>query len=421
MPRGLPACSPCAGWKWGWWHINPPQECPHLCPTAWGGWSPSSEGQGSPQSPRRQVRLWGKAGGFPVLLEEMLPWLARRGSPFQSGCRPVPQFPSLRSERLSSERGVTRTISSPLPKPWGLGWLRPSPRGWLWGAHVSLCPTASSVLVPFKPPTKRIPSAPSLRAWLINAKLLTALALCYGHCLLPITLASGLPGKELPSPREALPLHLCTRRGRTAPSTPLLCQVGGAPMDASSLHPPPPPCLWLFGAHPAPPVPLQHPALLHLPLWRPCRDTLSPPSTPGCPAPRAPCQAPHDAGSFPPPGRAPASALAPPSFAAAGSSLKVRAGAGRARATRMGVLRWLTASALCITVRGESVHPWHCPSWGHPGDGSWGHPGRSRLPLAALPASPGTQGRQAGEVVSCLLGPQICSSQIGRASCRERV
>lgn len=104
--------------------------------------------------------MWGKVGGFLVWLEETLSCLARRGSPFQPGCRPVPQFPSLLSERLSSERGVTRTISSPLPKPWGLGWLRLSPRGWLWGAHVSLCPIAGSALLPFKPPSKGFPVLP---------------------------------------------------------------------------------------------------------------------------------------------------------------------------------------------------------------------------------------------------------------------
>lgn len=73
----------------------------------------------------------------------------------------------------------------------------------------------------------------------------------------------------------------------------------------------------------------------------------------------------------------------------------------------MGVQRWLVASALCVAVRGESVPLWHCPRWGHPRAGSWGHPGRSCPPPHA--ALLGTQGRQAGEVVSCLLGPQICS------------
>lgn len=73
----------------------------------------------------------------------------------------------------------------------------------------------------------------------------------------------------------------------------------------------------------------------------------------------------------------------------------------------MGVQRWLVASALCVAVRGESVPLWHCPRWGHPRAGSWGHPGRSRPPPHA--ALLGTQGRQAGEVVSCLSGPQICS------------
>lgn len=47
-----------------------------------------------------------------MVLEQMLPCL------FLSA-RLVPQFPSSRSERLSSERGVTCTFASPLPKPGG--------------------------------------------------------------------------------------------------------------------------------------------------------------------------------------------------------------------------------------------------------------------------------------------------------------
>nr|XP_021140803.1 digestive cysteine proteinase 1 isoform X2 [Columba livia] len=72
--------------------------------------------------------------------------------------------------------------------------------------------------------------------------------------------------------------------------------------------------------------------------------------------PPAPWGAPHPARRHmmpvpsPPLGRALVSALALPGFT--GTSLKASAGAGRAGAVRMGVLRWLTASALCIAVWG---------------------------------------------------------------------
>lgn len=125
------------------------------------------------------------------------------------------------------------------PNPGGWGWAT-SPRGWLWGAHVSLCPTAGSALFLFKPPSQqRVPSAPSLRAWFVNAEPLTALALCYGHCLLPITLASGLPGKEHPSPREALPLQPLHKEVTHSSQHPIaLPGWGGGPTDPSSLQPP---------------------------------------------------------------------------------------------------------------------------------------------------------------------------------------
>lgn len=176
------------------------------------------------------------------------------------------------------------------PNPGGWGWAT-SPRGWLWGAHVSLCPTAGSALFLFKPPSQqRVPSAPSLRAWFVNAEPLTALALCYGHCLLPITLASGLPGKEHPSPREALPLQPLHKEVTHSSQHPIaLPGWGGVPRIRPVCNPPEC-CFWFFGAYPAPPVPLQHPALLHLSLQGPCRDTLSLSSTPGCPAP--PCTPP---------------------------------------------------------------------------------------------------------------------------------
>lgn len=70
----------------------------------------------------------------------------------------------------------------------------------------------------------------------------------------------------------------------------------------------------------------------------------------------------------PPLGRALVSALALPGFT--GTSLKASAGAGRAGAVRMGVLRWLTASALCIAVWGESVPLRHCPCWDTLGTGA---------------------------------------------------
>ena len=190
-----------------------------------------------------------------------------------------------------------------------------------WGAHVSLRPAAASALLPFKPPQQKVPSAPSLRARLVNAEPLAALALRYGSCLLPITPASGLRGEEI----RGSPLAPLRKEGTHSPQHPIYFPPqpwGGGPRILP-VRTPHPRRSRLFGAHPAPPVAPQHPALLHLPPRVPA-ETRSPRRAPRGARPPA---HPHDAGSFPPPGRAPTSPLALPG--STGSGFKARAGAGR--------------------------------------------------------------------------------------------
>lgn len=149
-------------------------------------------------------------------------------------------------------------------------------------------PCARPPCLPFKPQQQRLPSASSFWVWLVNGELLTAL---------PITPASGLPGKEPPAPGQ-LPLH----KGCTAPISPLSPQIQreGPSIDPTSLHPHPH-CFRLLGAHPAPPFPCST-GVAPSPSAGTLLRHAHPASTLGCPAL---CQAPHDAGSFPSPGEGP--------------------------------------------------------------------------------------------------------------------
>lgn len=199
---------------------------------------------------------------------------------------------------------------------------------------------------------------------------------------------SGLPGEELPGPVEALPLH---KEGgtRTPPNTPWHPSSWGGPRSAPS----PPRCF--LGL------------VLHLPSPRSTRrcsivtlraETRSPRRAPrGCPAPRQP---PHDAGSFPPPGRAPISVLALPGFTAVGSGLKVREPVPGEPGRRGWVFCAGSPPPRSASPSGVSVVSSPPPPVDPVPHGIRGYPGGSRLACRIA----GHVGR-VGEVVSVLLAP----------------
>lgn len=158
----------------------------------------------------------------------------------------------------------------PPAETWGLGWLSLSPRGWLWGAHVSLCPLAGSALLPFKPPSKGFPVLP-----------VSGPGLLMSSCSQPWAPARALPPAHHPSVGAAW---------RRAPQP-----QRGSPLTQGGTHCPKHPVAQ--SGHSAPPCHSAHSSLgliLHLPSS--CSTQHFSISLCGDPAEtRSPCRAPQGA------------------------------------------------------------------------------------------------------------------------------